>query len=146
MHGCLPQNGWFIMEIPIFKWMIWGENPQFSETSTSFCWGVEMKRRGNRISILRVNLCLNDFIDKLDSIVKLRSISNHFPCAIFELPVSSTKGELPCKTWCFSINWGMANKIFDEVQGSQDTIEPHRKRLVFQVKKGMKHYPVVCGF
>ena len=28
----VPQNGWFIMENPI-KWMIWGENPLFSETS-----------------------------------------------------------------------------------------------------------------
>ena len=27
-----PQNGWFIMENPI-KWMIWEENPLFSETS-----------------------------------------------------------------------------------------------------------------
>ena len=27
------QNGWFIMENPMNKWMIWGENPLFSETS-----------------------------------------------------------------------------------------------------------------
>ena len=46
----------------------------------------------------------------------------------------------------FFIHWGMAKTIFDEVQGSQDTIEPRKKRLVFQVKKGMKHYPVMCGF
>ncbi len=24
-----PQNGWFIMENPMNKWMIWGENPLF---------------------------------------------------------------------------------------------------------------------
>ena len=30
--GVGPQNGWFIMEIHISKWMIWGENPPFSET------------------------------------------------------------------------------------------------------------------
>ena len=23
----VPQNGWFIMENPMNKWMIWGENP-----------------------------------------------------------------------------------------------------------------------
>ena len=28
----LPQNGWFIRENPMYKWMIWGENPPFSET------------------------------------------------------------------------------------------------------------------
>ena len=28
------QNGWLIMENPTNKWMIWGENPLFSETST----------------------------------------------------------------------------------------------------------------
>ena len=31
----VPQHGWFIMENPI-KWMIWGENPLFSETSIYF--------------------------------------------------------------------------------------------------------------
>ena len=25
-----PQNGWFIMDNPYLKWMIWGENPLFS--------------------------------------------------------------------------------------------------------------------
>ena len=30
----VPQNGWsIIMENPELKWMIWGENPLFSETS-----------------------------------------------------------------------------------------------------------------
>ena len=29
----VPQNAWFIMETPINPWMIWGENPLFSETS-----------------------------------------------------------------------------------------------------------------
>ena len=38
-YGCfqklvVPQNGWFIMENPINPWMIWGENPIFSETPT----------------------------------------------------------------------------------------------------------------
>ena len=28
----IPQNGRFIMENPIFQWMIFGENPPFSET------------------------------------------------------------------------------------------------------------------
>ena len=28
-----PQNGRFIMENPMNKWMIWGENPLFLETS-----------------------------------------------------------------------------------------------------------------
>ena len=27
----VPQNRWFIMET-LLKWMIWGENPLFSET------------------------------------------------------------------------------------------------------------------
>ena len=27
IRGTVPQNGWFIMENPIFQWMIWGENP-----------------------------------------------------------------------------------------------------------------------
>ncbi len=27
--GVGPQNGWFIMENPMNKWMIWGENPRF---------------------------------------------------------------------------------------------------------------------
>ena len=30
-----PQNEWFIMENPMNKWIIWGENPLFSETSIS---------------------------------------------------------------------------------------------------------------
>ena len=29
-----PQNGWFIMENTLLKWMIWGEHPLLSETST----------------------------------------------------------------------------------------------------------------
>ena len=29
----VPQNGWFIMKHPLLKWMIWGENPLFLETS-----------------------------------------------------------------------------------------------------------------
>ena len=32
--GVGPQNGWFIMET-LLKWMIWRENPLFSETSIS---------------------------------------------------------------------------------------------------------------
>lgn len=28
-----PWNGWFVMENPIKKWMIWGDIPLFSETS-----------------------------------------------------------------------------------------------------------------
>ena len=31
----VPQNGWFIMENPMNKWMIWGENPPFLETPIS---------------------------------------------------------------------------------------------------------------
>ena len=31
-----PQNGWFIMENILSKWMIWGENPLFSETPIFF--------------------------------------------------------------------------------------------------------------
>ena len=35
----VPQNGWFIMEnlIKLDHWMIWGENPLFSETSIFCC-------------------------------------------------------------------------------------------------------------
>ena len=34
----VPQNGWYIMENPMNKWMIWGENPLFLETpKVSFC-------------------------------------------------------------------------------------------------------------
>ena len=29
----VPQNGWFIMDFPLLKLMIWGENPLFLETS-----------------------------------------------------------------------------------------------------------------
>ena len=36
--GVGPQNGWFIMENFFFKWMIWGENPLFSETSIYDIW------------------------------------------------------------------------------------------------------------
>ena len=32
----VPQYGWFIMEKPMNKWMIWGENPLFSETPRCF--------------------------------------------------------------------------------------------------------------
>ena len=37
VYGCfqkvvVPQNGWFIKEIPINPWMIWGEKTLFSET------------------------------------------------------------------------------------------------------------------
>ena len=28
----VSQNGWFLMESPMNKWMIWGENPPFLET------------------------------------------------------------------------------------------------------------------
>ena len=34
----VPQDGWFIMENPINPWMIWGENPLFSETMTWSQW------------------------------------------------------------------------------------------------------------
>ena len=32
----VPQNGWFIMENPIFQWRIWGGKPLFLETSIYF--------------------------------------------------------------------------------------------------------------
>ena len=43
----VPQNGWFIMEIPDLKWMIWGrENPLFSETFffSVFHWSLAQLR------------------------------------------------------------------------------------------------------
>ena len=35
-YGCFPQNGWFINGKPLLKWIIWGGNPLFSETSIFF--------------------------------------------------------------------------------------------------------------
>jgi len=31
-RGTVPQNGWFIIWKTLLKWMIWVENPLFSET------------------------------------------------------------------------------------------------------------------
>ena len=161
--GVGPQNGWFIMENPIKKWMIWGVFPLFLETPILFHliafpilgpmkWGLF----GHEIQ-----LCVQDAISISTVVSALEAMNggnvsekNWHPegdLAAF-LWSQSGSGEFFCEQfpgWTLwqsvgAIRWGMGKKVGDaRVRGYRPLAQCHM-HLARCTSWGFRHLGATC--